>query len=104
MPRPSSTTARLESARANRLRVIDEKLQLVSLLSRVWPSHLSPTTRGGAWSHVVCIHSPAGQLAWRLTDDEMPLFAHLTETATDWDKHSAEDKAARIEQLITLGW
>ena len=106
MPRyPETATARLQAARSNRLKLIDEKLRLVALLSRVWPSHLSQTAGKDAnWKHVVCVHSPAGQLAWKLTDDELPLFAHLKLTANDWDGHRADDKVARIDTMIADGW
>ena len=96
-----SATARMEAARRNRQKVLNERQMLISLLSRLWPSHLSEAQRPNAIAQsVVCIHSPAGQLAWLVSDEELPLFDHLERTAGDWDGHTSADRYARLDVLI----
>ena len=84
-----------------------EKMLLIAALSTVWPSHLSlrsgikersdtPETR----ACVVCVHSPAGQLAWIVTNWELAeYFSHLPKRSNDWDGHQRTERLARLASL-----
>lgn len=116
MAESTSVTSRLLAARRNtktmerhRAGAIYERNLLIAALARVWPSHLSETKKREAhrstdvnrkW--VVCIHSPAGQLAWHLTNEEATseLFKWLEKRENDWDGHKAAEKPERLLQVI----
>jgi len=90
-----------EHARERRYQA--ERDLLVAVLSRIWPSHIAPAGQSKlVWSEVVCIHSPAGKLAWGLPIDRAHWFAHLARTANDWDGHSAGERDRRLRALLTL--
>src|ERR1035437_1676280 len=92
-----SATERLDAARATKQRVADREIMYAAILSRLWPSHLAPPRKpqeNMQW--VVCVHSPAGQLAWRVMDEELPLFAHLARTENDGKDYTFDDKMARL--------
>jgi len=78
-----------------------ERNELVALLSRLWPAHLAPATDAQpGWLYVVCVHTPAGQAAWRVSDaDANGMFAHLSMDRNDWDGHSTLEKYARLRQI-----
>lgn len=100
-----STTERLEASRATRQRIADREILYAAILSRLWPSHLAePLTAQGNGSWIVCVHSPAGQLAWRVRDDEIPLFKHLQRTDNDGKGYTFDDKMVRLLHLASEGW
>ena len=74
---------------------------LVSLLSKLYPSHLarhpdSDVTWENDWRNIVCVHLPTGQATWHIHDSELPFFEHLTMKENHWDGHSNLDKYGRI--------
>lgn len=93
---------RSEAARERRYQA--ERDLLVAVLSRLWPSHIASAGQHQlVWTDVVCIHSPAGQLAWGLPVDRAHLFAHLDrDESCVWDRHGASERAARLRRLLTL--
>jgi hypothetical protein len=94
------TTPRERSEAARERRYQAERDLLVAILSRIWPSHIRPAgNRGIIWTEVVCIHSPAGQLAWGLPPDRAHLFDHLERVPCKWDGHGASERAARLRKL-----
>ena len=100
-----SATKRMEAARAVTQRVVNREILAAAIFSRVWPSHLArPRVEQVNFPFVVCIHSPAGQLAWRVHQDELPLFAHLKEAPNDGQDYTADDKRVRMLHLATEGW
>lgn len=105
MSTTKTATARLEAARRNRHQLIDERTLLLSLLTHLYPSHLAPAqteTSDVSQQHLVlCIHTPAGQLAWKLRDDELDAFSHLNTTTGDWDKHTHSMKLDRLRELVS---
>ena len=111
-----SVTSRLNAARrhtkkmeGHRASAFYERNLLIATLARFWPSHLSlskkheehkSTDINRKW--VVCIHSPAGQLAWHLTNEEATseLFKWLEKRENDWDGHKSAEKPERLLQVI----
>ena len=101
-----SATARMTAARQSRNRLARERNQWLSVFTRHlpkgWSAHLAPAQtepKEGGWNFVVCLHSPVGQIATRIAPDDLDLFDHLKETASDWDRHTYSDKLDRLGQL-----
>src|SRR5678815_1457495 len=85
-------------------RALFERDALIAVLSKVWPSHLMRHPNDdAAWfkSHsqslIVCVHSPAGRLAWHIADEDAPRFAHLKMRDHEW---IPADGAERYERLL----
>jgi len=81
-----------------------ERNQLVAVLSKLFPSHLSRHPDDDKdweddWRTIVCIHTPVGQATWHVHDDEKNDFSHLEEKSNDWDGHSTEEKYKRLSML-----
>lgn len=90
-------------AQANKLEVHNtacyaERTLLLRALSFWWPSHLTTSAKNRK-QIVLCLHSPAGQLAWFLLGDQKEAFTHLALTSNDWDGHSIKDRSARLKSL-----
>jgi len=108
--RGPSVSEKLESARANRYKVIHERNLLILALAKhagfeahlVKPAINQPGA-GDDWIRVLCLHTPAGQLHWRLSPDDQADFESLpTLKRSDWDGARAKEKAQRLELLHTL--
>lgn len=100
-----TATKRMEAARRNRERLIFERNVLVAILTRLWPSHrvVHAYKQTAPWRDFVCIHSPAGQLVWHITDDEAAtVFAHLKVEPNDWDGHTHNEKILRLCNLAQM--
>lgn len=105
-----SITEKLESARANRYKVIHERNLLILALARHagFEAHLvapaiNKPGEDDKWRKVLCLHTPAKQLHWRLSPEDQADFKGLpTLRKSDWDGGKAPDKAERLEQLHTL--
>ncbi len=97
-------TARLEAARKNRYQQIRKGhlLLLWAIGAEGCEAHLQPLTAGASdfWAASLCVHSPAGQLTFKLTKEDMPDFAHLPRKAKNhWDGHNAAENMERLEKL-----
>lgn len=82
--------------------VYEERDLLVRALSLLYPSHLMRHHSARNLKPVVCIHTPAGQLAWTLMggdDEARARYRHLEWRDNDWDGHKTSD---RIERLTAL--
>lgn len=77
--------------------IYDERDLLVAVLARLFPSHLMWHTHHGKTS--VCIHSPAGQLAWTVPEKHASLYAGLERRQNDWDHSTNKTKRERLESL-----
>lgn len=85
--------------------VLNRELLLVAVLSRVWPAHLAPPRKPQQmFPFIVCLHSPAGHLVWRVSEEELSLFDHLERRANDAKDYTAGDKMALLLLLATEGW
>ena len=107
-----SVSEKLESARANRYKVIHERNLLILALAKhgvgCW-AHVVPTgvpePKKGTWNQVLCLHTPAGQIHWKLSPEDAADFkkAKLAfDKKSDWDGSRADIKAERLEELHTL--
>lgn len=107
-----SVSDKLESARANRYKVIHERNLLILALAKHGvgcSAHVVPTgtnePQKGTWDKVLCLHTPAGQIHWKLSPEDAAEFkkAGLTfDRKSDWDGAKAPDKSERLETLHTL--
>ncbi|TMR11043.1 helix-turn-helix transcriptional regulator [Nonomuraea turkmeniaca] len=53
---------------------------------------------------VIYIETPAGQLSWHLSPDDLDLFEHVirvTPESITWDGHSTEEKYQRLAKLTS---
>ncbi len=97
-----SATERMERARDRTHAVRRETMAFVSLLCRMYPSHRCKAEREqktNDYAIVVCVHTPAGQMAWKLTEDEHKRFAKLPMQENDWDRHTQAQRIERIDAL-----
>ena len=94
----------MEAARRHRAGALQERNLLIGVLSRLWPSHLSPSATPQQDRVVVCVHSPAGQLAWHISQQEaVDTFAHLKTQPNDWDHHTTGEKIDRMAMIVESG-
>lgn len=82
----------------------EERNLLVSVLSRLYPSHLTKhderdETWDRDWLNIVCIHTPEGQATWHLKNADLYNFKHLKYEKNDWDGHKTNEKYARLMLL-----
>jgi hypothetical protein len=82
-----------------------ERDALVVVLSKLWPAHLmrssdNDPSYGPDWQWVVCIHSPGGQVSWRINDSALSFYAHLERLHENhWDGHNTKEKYARLAAI-----
>lgn len=92
-------------------RVYKERNQLILLLAKIFPAHLSRHPDGDPefetdWRWIVCIHIPHEaaeggfiQACWHIHDSEKEAFSFLQELENDWDGHTNEEKYSRLSSL-----
>jgi hypothetical protein len=101
---PSSASGQRDAARRHTHRAYDERNELLAVFARMWDAHLMPVA--GALEklderRVLCIHSPAGQVAYVLSAEEAEDFAYLeTLDESHWDRCT---RLGRSERLASLG-
>lgn len=97
-------TTRMEAARQATARTIKERNLLIALLAHRWPAHVTEATQGtqtDTWRYIVCLHSPAGHLAWRITEDEAEdVFQHLPRHDCKYDGATYDEKITRLCTLV----
>ena len=90
-----------------------ERNQLVSLLSRLYPSHLALHDHKDEnwepeWRFIICVHTPESQATWHIHNDDLKYFQHLVKTedspdslekANHWDGHTTKEKYMRLGKL-----
>jgi len=103
--KPRPVTELLEAARRNRYKVIHERNLLIMALAKHGvgcSAHVVPTDDpGGTWKNVVCLHTPEGQICWKLSPQDAEDFATLKPFSkkSDWDGAKADEKVRRLEVL-----
>lgn len=80
-----------------------ERAHLVAHPAALYPSAIVFDGDPGApgWA-LVYVDSPAGQLSWHLSGDDLDLFPHVERVASnvaEWDGHSTEQKYRRLDNL-----
>lgn len=90
--------------------IYEERNLVVLLLARLagrlgWPVGLkqhdpADTAWEDEWRTILFIESPAGQLSWHLHDSEKRLVEYVAPYEKEWDKHTTEEKYARVRALL----
>lgn len=78
---------------------------MAGTLARIWPSYVTEPLKpknNPLFPFLLCIESPAGLLAWRMTADEAQLFHHLPCRPNSGEK--SEDKDGAFLALASEGW
>lgn len=80
-----------------------ERAHLVAHLAALYPSCIVFDGDPGApgWA-LIYVDSPAGQLSWHLSADDLDLFPHVervASSAVEWDGHTTERKYRRLDNL-----
>ena len=103
-PFPEDTT-KDEAKNRYQTRAYYERDTLIAVLTKIWPSHLMRHPADDVkWlerhsqTWIVCVHSPAGRLAWHISDDDVKHFEHLKVKSHEW---IAADGAERYQRLAT---
>jgi hypothetical protein len=103
---PYGKTEALQAARKSRNHALWERNQLLKLWIHATGliAHLEPPARPDLlFPAVLCVHTPAGQLTWRLSDQDLEDFAHLPSNGlSHWDGATASQKDDRLAELAQL--
>lgn len=104
-PRQTPNTA-IRTARASRDLALYERNLILKALIAVsgWPAHLEPLVKPQLlFPMALCVHTPHGQLAWTLTDQDLDLFGDLpVHPRSHWDGLSHDAKLQRLSALGVL--
>jgi nicotinamidase-related amidase len=97
-------TKLLEAARRNRYKVIHERNLLILALAKHgagFSAHVVPTADPGTWKHTLCLHTPAGQIHWRLSpEDALDFKGQIPfDRKSDYDGAKSAEKTQRLESL-----
>jgi hypothetical protein len=84
--------------------VYRERAHLVAHVASLYPSVIAYSDPSEPEWPVVYVDSPAGQLSWHLSKDDLDLFPHVPVVPADdsraqWDGHTTEEKYERIGSL-----
>lgn len=92
-----------ETERKSRERAFYERNQLVSALTKLFPSyrsiHMDTENMGKSWTNIVYVELPTGQASWHIHDDDLVFFEHLQLKANNWDGHTTAEKYNRLRDL-----
>lgn len=85
-----------------------ERNQIVSALSKTFPSHLRKHGEDPdwdkEWTNIVCVHLNTGeQVSWHIHDRDVPYFSHLSFGEDDYDGHDNVEKYRRLAELEVSG-
>lgn len=75
-----------------------ERAHLVAALSKLFPACIDPNPIEPNWP-ICFIDLPTGQVSWHIALSDMGLFAHLPKGERVWDRHTTEEKYARLDAL-----
>ncbi len=96
-----SATARMERSREATKRAAARELLYCGILARLWPSFVAEVDNP-VYPWIVCVQSPAGELTWRLTEEERPFFDWMETGATSLKR--AIDRTPTLMALAGNGW
>lgn len=74
-----------------------ERAHFVAFMSKLFPASKWVDEREPNYP-VIGVDTLAGQLSWHVHQDDMDLFAHVTEQGT-WDGHTTEEKYERLARI-----
>lgn len=77
-----------------------ERAALVAYLAAVHPAAIGTDPAQPDWP-VVYVDTPAGQMSWHISRDDLDLFPHVPayRPAPEWDGHTTEQKYDRLRIL-----
>jgi len=101
-----SATEKAQRARDAHKDTRNEIIAVAAVLARVWPSWIAPAKRPDPlFPLVLCIESPAGRLAYRLAEDDMPALEHVAHRQkNDGVSCSKIERLGRLSDLGVNGW
>lgn len=83
--------------------VYRERARLIAYLATRWPASI---WRADTEWPVIYLASPAGQLSWHLSADDLDLFEHVARlpqgTPNPWDGHTTPEKYQRLQECGKL--
>lgn len=84
--------------------VYRERARLIAYLATRWPAVIWQDS--SEWP-IIYLTSPAGQLSWHLSADDLDLFEHVARLPPDatnpWDGHNTAEKYRRLQACGKLG-
>lgn len=85
--------------------VYRERAHLVAYLASLYPSVIAYSDPQEPDWPVIYLTTPAGQLSWHLSGDDLDLFEHVPVVEPDdwrakWDGHTTEQKYERLATLV----
>lgn len=96
-------TPRMEAARRNHHKTVRERNKIIVAFGKHagFEMHVCNVGDPGDWTHVLCVHTPAGQLHWRLSNDDLAdLQKRLPAVKNDhYDGCKAAEKLERLDNL-----
>src|SRR5258707_7501571 len=99
-----TATERMEAARSQTMDSLTCELALAAIFAtRAWPCFLcAPLRQDARFPYVLCIDSPAGRLAYKVTDEEVnAMFKHVQIAPNDGIYASKADRFSRLLHLAT---
>lgn len=86
--------------------VYTERAHLVAYLAAQHPAVLAYSDPDEPDWPVITVATPAGQMSWHLSPDDLDLVAHVPLVSADdpravWDGHTTPDKYERLRALTT---
>lgn len=103
---PSTNTQALRAARKTRNHALWERNQLLLLWIQGTGliAHLEPPKRADLlFPAVLCVHTPAGQLTWKLSLEDVDDFRHLPSNGVShFDGVRSHEKDERLATLVNL--
>jgi len=94
----------VERLTAERDKVYRERAALVAFLAACYPAAIGIDPVEPGWP-VAYVTTPAGQMAWHISQDDLELFPHVPrqpETAITWDGHTTEVKYERLAEFTRM--
>jgi hypothetical protein len=81
--------------------MVDERNLLLRVLitQTGWPSHLVRLPDDGLFVGAVCIHTPHGQITWKLSRVDLDLFKGLSYERNDFDGQTRRERTELLERL-----
>ncbi len=94
-------TAPVYLERARVLALATKALQAMGVRCGLGRHEANDPTWDPAYSTIVFVDLPAGQVSWHVHDSEVKLFAHLPPYEAPWDGHTTPAKYARVEAFCS---
>ena len=100
-----SATEKMIRSRERTKTVVARELLYAGILARIWPAWVTTPhqpKKNPAFPWLLCVETPAGIVAWRLTSDEVTFFDHIARVENNGRR--AELKEGALYALASEGW